>query len=41
MAQKIIIWGGKIEKELARPAFQLMTFVLEGEVANHYTMDPC
>ena len=37
---KVIIFGEKIEKELARPGFKLTTFVLEGEDANHYTMDP-
>ena len=36
---KVIIFGEKIEKELARPGFELMTFVLEHEGANHYTMD--
>ena len=38
---KVIIWGEKIEKEFARLGFDLMTFILEGEGANHYyRMDP-
>ena len=38
--RKVIIFGEKKEKELARPGFKLTTFVFEGEGANHYTMDP-
>ena len=33
-------FGKKIEKDLARPGYEVMTFTLEGECANHYTMDP-
>ena len=36
----IIFWGKEIEKELARPGFELTTFVLKGEGTNHYIMDP-
>ena len=37
---KVIIFGEKIEKELARPRFELTTFILKGEGADHYTKDP-
>ena len=34
-------FGEKIEKMLvARPGFELTISILEGESANHYTMDP-
>ena len=36
---KIIIFGEKNRKRVGQ-GFKLMTFVLEGEDANHYTMDP-
>ena len=32
---KVIIFGEKIGKELARPGFELVTFVLEDKGANH------
>ena len=32
--------GGKIEKDLARPGFELRTFTLKGQGAIHYTMAP-
>ena len=36
---KVIIFGEKNRKRVGQ-GFKLMTFVLEGEDANHYTMDP-
>ena len=27
----------KVEKDMARPGFELTTFILEGQSANHYT----
>ena len=33
-------WGKKIEKWLPGPRFEPTTFMLEGEGAYHYTMDP-
>ena len=38
--KKVIILGGKIEKELARIGCEVTTFTLEDEGANHHTMDP-
>ena len=37
---KVIILGEKIEKESARPGFELTTILLESKSAIHYTMDP-
>ena len=37
---KVIILVGKKEKEVAWLGFELSTFILEVESANHYTMDP-
>ena len=36
----IILVKKKIEKEVARLGFELMTFIIEVKSANHYTMDP-
>ena len=36
----IILVEKKIEKEVAWLGYELTTFILEVESANHYTMDP-
>ena len=39
-SKKVIILVGKKRKEVAWLRFELTTSILEGESANHYTMDP-
>ena len=38
--KKVIILWKEIEKEVAWLGFELTTFILEVQSANHYIMDP-